>query len=376
VNKVGRAMRIVHVAEWSAKSGGGFTAASNLINSISNINPRIEIHIVSFSDKNETIYKKGFTVHLLRLQKFPTSEYWYLHRILNEKILEISPDLVHLHLIHPPYSFITQLNIPLVVTVHGLNSMKVKGSYPKSDYLNFRFFLYPHFEKKALRRATKIINVSNWTKQKSDSLIGPNSKTTYIPNGIAFEKYSSIKLKDIKHPSIFFAGRLVKLKNVDLLIKSLSIIKGINPNIHLYVAGDGPQYEKLRLLSVELNVDKNITFLNFISEDEMLEMYASADIFVLPSKFENCPMVLLEAIASGIPVVASNVGGIPQILDNGKYGLLAEPESPEDFAQKIITLIKNPGLRDELSIKGKQRAKEYSWDEIAAKTIELYSSIC
>ncbi|KKG11799.1 glycosyl transferase family 1 [Methanosarcina mazei] len=368
-------MKIVHVAEWSAKSGGGFTAASNLVNSLLKINPKMDIHIVSFGDKNAVMTENGYTLHFIKLKLFPTSQYWYLPKILNAKILEISPDLVHLHFTYPPYSFITQLTIPVVITVHGLNSMRVKGSYPKSDYLNFRFILYPYFEKKALQRASRIINVSQWTKEKSDSVIGVNSKTVYIPNGIVYEKYSNIKPRDLNHPSIFFAGRLVKLKNVDILIKALSIIKETNPDAHLYIAGSGPQYQKLGSLSVEFNVDKNITFLNFISEDEMLKMYASVDIFALPSKFENCPMVLLEALAVGTPVVASNVGGIPQILDNGKYGLLAESGNVEDFAQKIITLIKNKSLRNELSEKGKQRVKEYSWDDIASKTIELYSSI-
>lgn len=368
-------MKIVHVAEWNAESGGGFTAASNLVKSLLKINKELEIHIVSFSDKNAVVTENGYTLHLIKLELFPTSQYWHLPKILNAKILEINPDLIHSHFTYPPYSFITQLKIPVIITVHGLNSVRVKGSYPKSDYLNLRFILYPYFEKKALQRAAKIINVSHWTKEKSDSIIGENSKTVYIPNGLVYEKYHNIKSKDINHPSLFFAGRLVRLKNVDILIKALSIVKETNPDVHLYIAGSGPQDQKLRYLSIKLNLNNNITFLNFISEDEMLKMYASADIFVLPSKFENCPMVLLEALAVGTPIVASNVGGIPQILDNGKYGILTKPGDIEDLAQKIIALIKNNSLRNELRENGKQRVKEYSWDDIASKTIELYSSI-
>lgn len=368
-------MRIVHVAEWNAKSGGGFTAANNLVNSLLKINQKIDIHIVSFSDKNEVVNENGYTLHLIKLKIFPTSQYWYLPNILKAKILEISPDLVHLHFNYPPYSFITHLNIPVIITVHGLNSVRVKRSYPKSDYLNFKFILYPYFEKKALKNATKVITVSRWAKEKSDRIIGIDSKTTYIPNGIVYDRYGNTQPKNIFHPSIFFVGRLVKFKGVDILIKSFQMIKKTYPNIHLYIAGNGPQGRKLKSLARKLNVHNEITFLNFLSEDEKLKMFKSADIFVVPSRIETFGIVVLEALASGAPVVASNVGGIPEILDNGKYGLLAEPENPEDFAQKIITLIKDKNLRDELREKGKQRAKEYSWDDVASKTLELYSSV-
>ena len=368
-------MKIVHVAEWSAKSGGGFTAASNLVKSLQKISPEIDIHIVSFSDKNAVVNENGYTLHLIKLKTFPTSQYWYLPKILNAKILEISPDFIHLHFTYPPYSFITHLNIPVIITVHGLNSVRVKGSYPKSDYLNFKFILYPYFEKKALINATKIITVSQWAKEKSDRIIGVNSKTTYIPNGIVYDRYCNIQYKPISHPSIFFVGRLVKFKGVDILIKSLQIVTEVYPNIHLYIAGNGPQGRKLKSLATKLNVHNEITFLNFLSEDEKLKMFKSADIFAVPSRIETFGIVVLEALASGIPVVASNVGGIPQILGNGKYGVLAKAGDPEDFAKKIITLIKNKSLRNELSEKGKQRVKDYSWDDIASKTIELYSSI-
>lgn len=368
-------MRIVHIAEWNAKSGGGFTAASNLVNSLLKIDQKMDIHIVSFSNKSITIKENGYTLHLLKLEKFPTSQYWYLPKILNDKILKIRPDIVHLHFTYPPYSFVTHLNIPVIITVHGLSSVRVKGSYPKSDYLNLKFILYPYFEKKALRNASRVITVSQWAKEESDKLIGVDSKTVYIPNGVNYKKYCNIEPMQISHPSIFFIGRLVKFKGVDILIKSLQIVKKVYPDIHLYIAGNGPQSRNLKSLSRDLNLDSSITFLSFLSEEDKLKMLKSADIFVVPSRIETFGIVILEALASGIPIVASNTGGIPQILDNGKYGLLAETENSEDLAQKIIALIKNKSLRDELSEKGKQRAKEYSWDNVAFRTTELYSSI-
>lgn len=368
-------MKIVFVAEWGPLTGGGFAVVSNLINTMLKLNTSLDIHVVSFGEKNETVHKDGYTIHLIEYIDFPTARYWYLPRLLKNKILEINPDLIHLHFTYPPYSFIAQLSIPVVITVHGLSAIRVKGSYAKRNYLNMRFIIDPYFEKKALQSANKIIAVSMWMKDNVDNIIGVNPKTVYIPNGIDVEEYSNIEpVKDMHHPSIFFVGRLIKIKGVDILIKALQIIKTSIPDIHLYIAGEGPLRERLESLAVKLNVDKNITFLGFVS-DKKIQMLASTDVFVMPSRFESFGIVALEALAAGAPVVAANVGGIPDILDNGRYGILVEPENPEDLAQKIIMLIENPDLRKKLSEMGKQRAKEYSWDHIAKRTLEIYHSV-
>lgn len=368
-------MKIVYVAEWDPLTGGGFTVVSNLIDTILRLNFPIEIHVVSFGEENRTVSHNGYTVHYIKNVDFLTASYWYSHKIIMNKILEINPDLIHLHFTYPPYSFIAQLSIPVIVTVHGLASIRVKGSHSKKDYFSPGFVLNPHFEKKALQNADKIIAVSNWMKNNVENIIGRDPKIIYIPNGVNYEKYTHSKKVKINHPSILFIGRLVKLKGLDLLLKSLHIVKESIPDIHLYVIGQGSQHEKLTSLAVKLNVNNNISFLGFFSGDEKNQFLASADIFVMPSRIENASISLMEALASGIPIVASNVGGIPHILNYGEYGILVEPENPEDLANGIIKLIGDPVLRKELSEKGRKRAQEYSWDEITKKTIELYQSL-
>ncbi|AKB69079.1 glycosyltransferase family 4 protein [Methanosarcina mazei] len=370
-------MKVVHIAEWEQSTGGAFNVLINLISNFSEMETLIEIHVISFSDRNETLFKNGYTIHLIKYVDFPTARYWYLPKLLKQKIIEIDPDIIHLHFTYPPYSFVSKLSIPTVITTHGLSSINVKGSRSKRNYLNFRFILDPYFEKKALSDADRIITVSEYMKNRVDKILGMNSKTVYIPNGVDCNKYNYIENSYKRnHFSIFYLGRLLKIKGLDILIKALPIVKKSIPDIHLYVAGNGSQCEKIRVLVRELGLERNVTFLGFIySEREKIDTLKSMDIFAIPSRFESSSIVLIEALAAGIPVVATNVGGMPEILDYGKYGILVEPDNPVRLAEGIIKLLDNPELRRKLSEDGKERVKDYSWDKITKKTIEVYHSI-
>ncbi|ABE51691.1 glycosyltransferase family 4 protein [Methanococcoides burtonii] len=369
-------IKLVYVADWNPLTGGAFTVLDNLINTILKYKYPIEIHVVSFGNKNETKHQKGYTIHLVKNCIFPTSQYWYSPKLLEKKIVEINPDLIHLHFTYPPYSFICRLPIPTVVTTHGLVSLRIKGAHSKRSQLSPFFILGPYFEKKALKKVGKVIAVSTYMKNEVEKLIGPNQKTVYIPNGINYEEYTNPDvINDITHPSIFCAGRFIKMKGIDVLIKALPIIKLSIPDIHLYIAGDGDQYKYLQSLTFKLDLQKNITFLNFIAKSKMIQMFASTDLVVVPSRYESFGMVALEALSSGSPVVASSVGGIPEMLDNGRYGMLVKPNDPKELAQQIIYIFNNSNIRKKMSYAGKQRSQDYLWDDIAKRTIEVYLSL-
>lgn len=375
-------MRIVHVAEWNELTGGAYTVVNNLVHCSLKINPDLDIHIVSYSKANNTIFMDGYTIHLVKSKFFITSKYWYSHRVLKKKILELKPDIVHLHFTYPPYSLLTNLTFPVVTTTHGLSSvsMKQKGSYALKHYLKLNFLLEPYFEKKALNKSKSIIAVSNWIKNEVESIIGPANKIIYIPNGINLSK-SSVKINvsdrasSIVHPSIFYVGRLIKFKGVDILIDALYEVKKQIPEIHLYIAGAGCQLKRLERKSEILDLTENITFLGYLSEAEKEYFFSESDIFVIPSRYETFGIVVLEALARGTPVIASNVGGIPDILGYGEYGILFNPEDVQDLTKSIVSLLSNSKLQKELSEKGIRRVQEYLWDDIAKETLDLYSSL-
>lgn len=370
-------MKIVFVCEWNLLTGGGFNVVQNLVETMPKLDSSLEFHIVSFGEKNETVHNDDFTVHYIRNSNYPLSQYWYLPKRLKEKIFEINPDLVHLHFTYPPYSFVTRLSVPVVITTHGLVSIREKG-FSFSTVRNFvtmKFILNPYFEKKALQNANKIVVVSKIMNETVDHIIGYDPKTVYIPNGIDYEKFNMESITENNQLSILFIGRLIKVKGVDILIRALPIIKKTIPNIHLFIAGDGSQCKKLKHLTMKLGVAENTTFLGFISGNDKLEMFRSANIFVIPSRFESFGITALEALAAGVPIIASNVGGIPDILDNNKYGMLVESDNSEALAQCIVKLANDLELRNKMIEAGKRRAKDFSWNDVAKETIRLYYSL-
>jgi len=196
-----------------------------------------------------------------------------------------------------------------------------------------------------------------------------------ITNGIDFEEINNKKpFNSIAKNSILYIGVLEYIKGVDILLRSISVIKEKIPNIILYIAGSGQQEKQLKELVEELKIERNVKFLGYISE-EKYSYFKSVDIVAIPSRSENLPFVLLEAMACGTPVVASNVGGIPSILIEGRTGLLFEKENINDLAEKIIFLMQNKELRKEIRRVGIEKSKEFAWDKITDKTVEVYEKI-
>jgi teichuronic acid biosynthesis glycosyltransferase TuaC len=135
---------------------------------------------------------------------------------------------------------------------------------------------------------------------------------------------------------IFYAGGLISLKNVDILIEAVSNIVHSTPNIHLFIAGEGTEEGKLKRMVESKEIVNSIFFLGPLDSNQMINYYNSADLFCLPSKSEGLPNVIVESFFCGTPVVASAVGGIPKIIRPGINGFLVKPNSVQDLEEKII----------------------------------------
>jgi glycosyltransferase involved in cell wall biosynthesis len=144
-------------------------------------------------------------------------------------------------------------------------------------------------------------------------------------------------------PLIFAAGSLEHRKGIDILLHALARLK--DPVPMTVVAGDGPLRPILESLAAELGIAASVHFLGF--RPDLPRIMAAADLFVLSSRWEGCPMVVLEAMALGRPIVATAVGGVPELLVDGESGRLVPPESPEALSQAIQEILVDPdGLLD------------------------------
>jgi len=179
----------------------------------------------------------------------------------------------------------------------------------------------------------------------------------------------------IKKYDILFVGRLTKAKGVDILLKAINILKeNYQKEIKAAIVGKGYLEEELKGLVKELGIGEEVEFLGVRRDIERL--MKSTQVFVLPSRWEGLPLTILEAMSSRASIIATRVGGIPEVIEHEKEGILISPEDPEALAKAITELLKDEELRIKLGINAFKKVKEKYSIEIYTKNIlELYKSL-
>ncbi|HDK27526.1 MAG TPA: glycosyltransferase family 1 protein [Candidatus Atribacteria bacterium] len=197
----------------------------------------------------------------------------------------------------------------------------------------------------------------------------------YFTSLISDEDIIYRKPRDISSNStnILYAGFLTENKGVHILLEAFARFreKYHTPDIKLHLAGDGYFRPKLEEICQQLKITENVIFYGFIGDKEKLkQLFREADMFVLPSKSEGIPKVLLEAMAYGVPILTTNVGGIPDIIEDGVNGLLIPPGSPGGFVKGMAKILFDAKLRQKLIDGGYHFIKEHTKEKQAKEIIE------
>jgi len=209
-----------------------------------------------------------------------------------------------------------RLRKPLVIKVHG-SDINVFTKY----HLRRKMILF------ALNQAEKVIAVSDALKAKIVELGVDPEKIILIPNGIDTELFRSMDKKDcrlnlaipLEQRFILYVGNLEPIKGTDLLIDALHKLP---EDVHLYMIGDGSLKESMKIRAKDLTMENRVHFLGRLPHTKIPFWMSACDLFCLPSRNEGCPNVILEALACGVPIVASHVGGIPQLIKDSSQGIL------------------------------------------------------
>lgn len=170
-------------------------------------------------------------------------------------------------------------------------------------------------------------------------------------------------------------GRLISHKNVDILIKSIKLIKEKNPEIKSLIIGDGPEKKNLEALAQKLNLEKNIKFLGFLeNHDDVYALMKSSKVFVLPSTREGFGIVVIEANACGIPVITVNHenNAARDLIEEGKNGFVCQLNE-EEIAKRIVRILENSSGRKMKKV-CMDLAKKYDWDKIVDEIEEVYKT--
>ncbi len=229
----------------------------------------------------------------------------------------------------------------------------------------YKRFILP----KTLRAASKVIVFSETQRQSvSRKYAVPCARIAVIPNAVENAFYYDKKRELPSMPTILFAGRLSPQKNVSQLLYAL---EGVSEKFNTLIVGHGELERDLKSLSSQIKL-QNVTFAGLINSKDMLEVYKRSDIFVLPSQEEGMPLVLLEAMAMKMPIIATNVVGSRDVVCDNVNGFLVEYDDPLSLRQALLELCDNPKLYQKMSASAKKSSLQYSWKKIIVEIENEY----
>ncbi|MEM2953534.1 MAG: glycosyltransferase family 4 protein [Candidatus Bathyarchaeia archaeon] len=303
-------------------------------------------------------------------------------------------DVAHANLpLIPSFAVPDDFGAALVSTVHSTwdgeaNAIKnepfSKLNFNEKIVRSFTWFL-KQFEYRLLKRSDMIIAVSEYTKKEIlKNYDMPAWKIKVIFNGVDLDKFKPARDKakfkrelgfNDRDLLILYVGRLYSRKGLPTLISAIPhIVKKVR-NARFIISGKGfsDEEKRLRGYAEKFKVRENVIFLGYFPDEKLPSLYKAADIFVFPSIYENMPFAMLEALASGLPVVTTRVGGIPEVIDNGKNGFLVEPYDSLALADKVLCLIENPSLALEIGLSGRKTVeRRFNWNNIVKQVLEIY----
>ncbi|HEY9077615.1 MAG TPA: glycosyltransferase [Anaerolineaceae bacterium] len=300
------------------------------------------------------------TLHILRARK---SEILNVHWVLPNGLIALFVSWVS--------------GIPLVVTLHGSDIFVAQKN-----------FLFGWIASLIFHRSKYVTACSPELAEAAQRLGASSTKVKLIawgadPQIFKPEKRSNQYRSDLgfqaDHILVAALGRMVYKKGFNVLLDAWSIVVKAFPKAVLVMGGDGPLRDSLTEQAAQLGILAGIKFLKRINWDDVPAFLASMDIFILPSikdpkgNIDGLPTVLLEAMSSGLPVIASEIAGVPLVINNYENGVLVPPGNPEILANAIIDLIQNEQLRVNLGTNARHSiTTQYNWDEVGKIFIQLY----
>lgn len=331
---------------------------------------RHKVHVITSWDKGllKESVENGFYVHRIKLDKVKFLGiilFWIKTLIVLRKI---NPKVIHGQSI--PSS------VPGFLVKKILGKPYVVYSRGSDVYLPWRFKRIR--SNLVLKSADAVIALTEDMKKEMQNIC--NREIFVIPNGIILTNFQNLSKEEtrdnlqIKNGEriVLFVGRLHPVKGVKYLIQAMDVIRRRNAGARLMLVGDGEEGESLEGLVKELNLEKQITFVGKVPNESIPQYMAASDVLVLPSLSEGFSIVLLEAMASGLSIVATKVGGVPEVIKDGENGFLVESESSKKIAEKVLLLLNNDRLKRQISRNNKEKAKKYSWKKIVEKLEKIY----
>jgi L-malate glycosyltransferase len=364
--------------EYPPLGGGAANACKYILNELAKMS--IEVDLVTSSPHKFEIEGIGDNIHIYKLPVRKKSiHYWTLREIISyswkakkqvdKLIAENHYNLCHAFFGIPcgAIAYLYKKKIPYIVSLRGSD---VPG-------FNKRFSLFYIFLKpiirKIWRKSRAIIANSEGLKllaQKTDH----DCKIGVIYNGIDTQQFRPVRPDNHTDKlRILCVSRLIKRKGIEYLLKSIPLVKEkAGKNFEVWIVGEGNLEEELKDLSSDLGLSDLVVFKGYVAHENLPEIYASSDLFVLPSFNEGMSNTILEAMASGLPIITTDTGGKRELINSN--GVIIKEGNKQDIAEAIINLAGNPDKRKMMGQESKLMADSLSWEKVCEAYLKLYEN--
>jgi len=377
-----RIFKLINTLDIGNRGGGAEAFAVNLAINLQKAGENVTIGVLCRTNsKNEIKWVQTLencSIEYVFLNPGPHRNLLHAIRTAAAYCRQKTPDIVHSH------SQIGSL-VAVNLKMRGLAPLIVRTAHAMVEWGDsvlgilarqvFTKWIFPRAFDAQVGVSLGILN-----QLKSNPWLSPDQETFRITNAVSeeYQEISTLERNRRKFPKgerweIITIGRLTKRKGLDTLIRSLPNVIGDCPTAHLTIVGDGKEWNSLNKLVDELRLNQHITFLG--QQADVSSLLLHSDLFVLPSLSEGLPTVILEAMACGIPVIASRLPGVMEVVDDQKSGWLVEPGNVAEFAKAISRALESEDELNRVRMAAFQNLEKFKMDVIAGEYLNIYQRL-
>ena len=338
----------------------------------------LELHVVTLEERRTrvAVEQNGrITVHRLPGSSWPQMVDIFLgpgRRRLLRYAQELQPDVLHTH---ETYGLaLGNVSIPHVFTVHGFDHANLMADSAK--HASVRSWLWQHAERRGLSTQKHIISIAPYVHKMIEPLTKAN---IYDIDNPVDERFFEIA-RQTEPGRILCVGWINERKNTLGSVEAFARLANDFPKARLVIAGEAKEAAylgRIRECLQHHGIGGRVEMLGHVSHVQLMKELAKASVFLLPSRQENAPMAITEAMAAGLPAIAANRCGMPYMVEEGRTGFLIDPESTEEIADRLARLISSPELCRQMGQAGRQVALErFHPHVVAEKTMAVYRQVC
>jgi glycosyltransferase involved in cell wall biosynthesis len=354
--------------------------------------------VTGYGESRDVKINEQLQVFFLKTPKAPVVKSFLFAASTSRKLSKLrgsfSVDITHVNLpLVPSFAVPSGFGRTLISTVHSTwkgEAEAIKGEpYSRLNsnekfMVSFNWFLRI-FEEKMLERSNKLIAVSDFTRRELLQYYKvKEDKIRVIRNGVDTHKFQPASDKRKAKEALGFnpddiavlsVGRLYARKGLFTLIESMPAVVRRFPRAKFIISGKGQSDEMKKLVShaTRLGMKDNIIFTGYFPDSKLPKLYQAADVFAFSTFYENLPFAVLEALSTGLPVVTTNVGGIPEMIESGRNGFLVQPFNAKELADRVLYYLEHPTEASEMALLARKTILErFDWRLIVKKVLKVY----